>query len=210
MEDEFAMRRVRWITLVWPGLTDLWLFGGWWGLAIACSFAWLANLAIVSSFVWTDWIGAWSRVGVWVLLAVSWTVSVVLSFRQLRGNQAVLAEGDVEDLFRRAQREYLHGNWVQAEQLLSQLTSLNAGDAGARLMLVSLLRRTGQLAEAAAQLRRLEASDAAAQWQGDIARERKFLEDQLNSHQQEIAAENQTSQLDATTVVDKPATNQAA
>ena len=153
---------------------------------------------------------AWSRAGVWVLLAVGWTVSVVLSFRQLRGNQAVLAEGDVEDLFRRAQREYLHGNWVQAEQLLSQLTNLNAGDAGARLMLVSLLRRTGQLAEAAAQLRRLEASDAAAPWQGDIARERKFLEEQLNSHQQQIAAENQTSQLDATTVVDKPATNQAA
>jgi hypothetical protein len=209
MEDDFAMHRVRWITLVWPGLTDLWLFGGWWGLAIACSFAWLANLAIVSSFVWTDWIGAWSRAGVWVLLAVCWTVSVVLSFRQLRGNQAVLAEGDVQDLFRRAQREYLHGNWVQAEQLLSQLTSLNAGDAGARLMLVSLLRRTGQLAEAAAQLRRLEASDAAAPWQGDIARERKFLEEQLNSHPQQIAAENQTSQLDATTV-DKPATNQAA
>ena len=98
MEDEFAMRRVRWITLVWPGLTDLWLFGGWWGLAIACSFAWLANLAIVSSFVWTDWIGAWSRAGVWVLLAVSWTASVVLSFRQLRGNQAVLAEGDCRGL----------------------------------------------------------------------------------------------------------------
>ena len=77
-------------------------------------------------------------------------------------------------------------------------------------MLVSLLRRTGQLAEAAAQLRRLEASDAAASWQGDIARERKFLEDQLNSHQQQIAAENQTSQLDATTVVEKPTTNQAA
>ena len=123
------MRLVRWITLLWPGLTDLWLFGGWWGLAIACSFAWLANLAIVSTILWTDWIGAWSRAGVWVLLAVSWTASIVLSFRQLRGSQAALAQGDAEDLFRRAQREYLHGNWVQAEQLLSQLTSLNAGDA---------------------------------------------------------------------------------
>jgi len=204
------MRVVRWITLLWPGLTDLWLFGGWWGLAIACSFAWLANLAIVSTYLWTDWIGALSRVGVWVLLAVSWAGSVVLSFRQLRGAQSVLGHDGVEDLFRRAQREYLHGNWVQAEQLLSQLTNNDANDAGARLMLVSLLRRTGQFAEASAQLRRLEASDGAAGWQGDIARERKFLEENLNQHQQEFTSNNQNSQLDATTAVDKPTTNQAA
>jgi hypothetical protein len=210
MEDEFAMRVVRWITLLWPGLTDLWLFGGWWGLAIACSFAWLANLAIVSTFLWTDWFGAWSRAGVWVLLTVVWTMSVVLSFRQLRGNRGVLAQADSEDLFRRAQREYLHGNWVQAEQLLSQLTDNNANDAGARLMLVSLLRRTGQMAEAAAQLRRLEASDGAAAWQDDIARERTFLEKQLSDHQQGIESDSQTSQLDTTTVVDENTTNQAA
>ncbi len=117
---------------------------------------------------------------------------------------------DVEDLFRRAQREYLHGNWVQAEQLLSQLTNNDANDAGARLMLVSLLRRTGQFAEASAQLRRLEASDGAAEWQGDIARERKFLEEKLNHHQQEFTSNNPNSQLDATTAVDKPTTNQAA
>ena len=157
------MRVVRWITLLWPGLTQLWLSGAWWGLAIACSFAWLVNLAIVSTFVWTDWIGAWSRVGVWVLLAVSWAASVVLSFRQLRGAQTVLVKMVVEDLFRRAQREYLNGNWVQAEQLLSQLTNNDANDVDAQLMLVSLLRRTGQFTEASAQLRRLEASDGAAE-----------------------------------------------
>ena len=51
------MRCARWITLVWPGLTELWLAGAWWGLAIGCSFAWLVNLAVVSTFVWTELLG---------------------------------------------------------------------------------------------------------------------------------------------------------
>src|SRR5689334_3502042 len=79
-----TMRLARWITVVWPGLSQLWLAGAWWGLAIACGFAWLVNLVVVSTFVWTELITPWQRVGVWLLLVTVWTAATVLSVRQLR------------------------------------------------------------------------------------------------------------------------------
>ena len=81
-----------------------------------------------------------------------------------------------EDLFRRAGREYLTGNWIKAEQLLTHLIRLNGRDVDAQLMLAGLLRRTGQLTEASARLRRLEATDGAEKWRSEIRRERQWLE----------------------------------
>ena len=47
-------------------------------------------------------------------------------------------------------------------------------------MLASLLRRTGQLTEAADRLRRLDATDGAEKWHNEIARERQLLEEQFH------------------------------
>jgi hypothetical protein len=209
MEDGKLMHRARWITLIWPGLTELWLYGGWWGLTIACAFSWLANLAIVCTFLWTAWMGPWSRAGVWLLLIVTWTVATVLSFRQLSRNSLSIAAADLEDLFRRAQREYLHGNWVQAEQLLVRLLENNKEDIGAGLMLAGLLRRTGQLAEARARLRQLSLSDNAADWQSEINREQRFLDEMLHSHQTTQAG-NELQQRDEVRNLGDDAANQAA
>jgi hypothetical protein len=178
------MRWARWITLPVPGLTQLWLAGAWWGLAIGLGFAWLVNLAVVSTFVWTELIGPWSRVGVWVLLVMVWVPSVFLSFRQLRGAHPENGQATAEDLFRRAQREYLIGNWVKAEQLLTHLIRLNGRDVDAQLMLASLLRRTGQLTEASGRLRRLEATDGAEKWRSEIRRERQWLDELFQKHKQ--------------------------
>ena len=183
------MRRARWITLPLPGLTQLWFAGAWWGLAVGMGFAWLVNLAVVSTFVWTDLIGPWSKVGVWVLLMTVWMASVALSFRQLRGSGDENGQATAEDLFRRAGREYLIGNWVKAEQLLTQLIRLNGRDVDAQLMLASLLRRTGQLTEASGRLRRLEATDGAEKWHSEIARERQWL-DELFSGPQKTDSQN--------------------
>ena len=185
------MRWARWFTPLWPGLTQLWFSGTWWGVAVGCGFAWLLNLAVMSTLVWTEWIDPWQRLGVWVLLLLIWTASVALSFRQLLGFDPVKTAKTAEDLFRHAQREYLSGNWIQAEQLLTRLTSNNGKDVEAHLMLASLLRRTGQLAEASDRLRRLAAMDGAEKWGHEIDRERQLLEAQFN--QLQTSSENQST-----------------
>src|SRR5215475_10684356 len=176
------MRWARWITLVWPGLTQLWFSGTLWGLAVGCGFAWLVNLAVVSTFVWTELIGPWSRIGVWGLLLLAWTGSLSLSFRQLWLRDPAEIRAKAEDLFRRAQGEYLSGNWIGAERLLMEVLQLDRQDVDAQMLLVSLLRRTGQLAEAADQLRRLGATEGSEKWRSEIERERRLLEEQLRRH----------------------------
>ena len=185
MEDK-RCAVARWITLLWPGLTQLWLSGAWWGLAIGCSFAWLMNLAILSTWDWTELVSPTVRMGVWVLLGMVWLASMILSFRQLLGFAPANAAEKVEALFRRAGREYLRGNWIEAERLLGQVIQLNRHDVDARLMLASLLRRTGQTAEAAQCLRHLEAIDGAEKWRCEIERERNLLHEQLHPQQSTI------------------------
>ena len=197
-------RWARWTTIVWPGLTQLWLAGAWWGLAIGCAFAWLVNLAVVSTLVWTELIGPWSRVGVWLLLIVVWSACTWLSFRQLRdGFGAPNGSAGREDLFRHAQREYLSGNWIKSEQLLSELLGGNPHDVEANLLLASLLRRTGQLTEASGRLRKLEAMEGADKWQSELDRERKLLDEQFQNHKtsdnQSTESEIQTAQPDDST-----------
>lgn len=206
------MRWARWVTLLWPGLTQLWFSGAWWGLAIGCSFAWLVNLAIVSTFVWTELVGPWSRLGVWVLLLLVWGASLTLSFRQLLFDDPATSAAVAEDLFRRAQREYLSGNWIKAEQLLGQVVQIDGKDVDAQLMLASLLRRTGHLTEAADRLRRLAATDGAQKWLNEIARERQLLEEQF--HQPAATEIQNNTDNQSTTPKNKPdeesSANQAA
>ncbi len=196
----------RWITVVWPGLAQLWFTGAWWGLALACGFAWLVNLAVVSTFVWTELIDPWSRAGVWLLSVLVWAVSVMLSVRQLKGFDPQQAGNGGEDLFRRAGREYLSGNWIAAEQLLTQLVRSNPQDVDAQLMLASLLRRTGQLTEASQRLRKLEATEGAEKWNVEIKRERQLLDEQFHpqeTSESEVETEPSTNQ-------EEPPANQAA
>ena len=205
------MRLARWFTPLWPGLTQLWFSGAWWGLAIGVGFAWLLNLAIMSTLVWTQWIDPWSRLGVWVLLLLVWTCSVTLSFRQLWAWDPQQTAKTAEHLFRTAQREYLTGNWIKAEQLLTQLLDTNTKDIDAHLMMASLLRHTGQLAEASDRLRRLETMDGAEKWESEIARERHLLDELFN--QPENSATQQQSEQNQTTSTkpaeEKPSTKAA-
>lgn len=202
------MHRARWMMVAWPGLSQLWTSGAWWGLALGVGFAWLVNLALVSTFVWTEWIDPWSRAGVWLVLVLVWAGSVMLSVRYLRGFDPQTASNAEEDLFRRAGREYLSGNWIAAEQLLTQLVRSNPRDVDAQLMLASLLRRTGQLTEASQRLRRLEATDGAEKWIAEIKRERQLLDEQFqpqNNNEGEVAAEAESSGSD-----EEPTASQAA
>ncbi|HEY2881345.1 MAG TPA: hypothetical protein VGJ15_02905 [Pirellulales bacterium] len=209
------MRWFRWLTLVWPGLTQLWFQGSFWGLAVGCGFGWLLSFAVISSFVWAELVDPWTRIGVWLLLVLVWVLSLALSFRQLRAAEAdeTSPEHDktADELFRRAQHEYLAGNWVPAEQLLDELIKRNRKDIDSQLMLASLLRRTGQLTEAAAQLRRLEAIEGAEKWHAEIDRERKLLEEQFHPQATDPATNQAEQQNNSSTQTAKnEQSNQAA
>ena len=119
-----------------------------------------------------------------------------------------------EDLFRRAQRQYLTGNWVGSEQLLAELIRIDSQDIDAKLLLATLLRRTGQLTEASDQLRRLEATDGTEKWRSEIDRERKLLDELFHPDAEADESENQISkdnQLTDNQSTDEPtAENQAA
>jgi thioredoxin-like negative regulator of GroEL len=82
-----------------------------------------------------------------------------------------------EDLFNAAQNEYLKGNWYEAEVALNRLLDGNILDVEARLMLASLLRRTGRGDEAATQLARLSRTDGAERWRLEIARLKQHIAD---------------------------------
>ena len=66
------MRRWRWITLVWPGLPQLWFAGAWTGLALAAGFAALLNLAWVCSRLWTELLSPEIQTVIWLATGMIW------------------------------------------------------------------------------------------------------------------------------------------
>jgi len=83
---------------------------------------------------------------------------------------------DKEGLFIRAQTEYLNRHWLEAEELLLKLLACRERDAEAHLMLATLYRHTGRVAESGECLTRLERLDGGDRWAVEIARERWLLE----------------------------------
>lgn len=153
----------------------------WWrgdGKALlgALGFAAAVNLGLVSSLVWSASLPTWLLVAGWFALGAIWLGYAVHGWRLipiLRGEDGSPAR---EDLFVRAQAEYLNRHWLEAEELLHELLAEREQDAEARLMLATLYRHTGRPGEAADCLTRLERMDASQRWRVEIARERRLLE----------------------------------
>jgi len=162
------MSRAPWWTLTWPGLPALWRQGSWQGLIQAIAFALLLNTLILCTYGWSEisWVGF--RVVGWLLVGGWWGWA---AWRTGQTWHELAAAGESADVFPNAQREYLKGNWFQAEQLLMRLLQRNNSDVDARLLLVTLLRHTKRRAAAAEQLRRLEKTDGAEKWRLEIHRE---------------------------------------
>jgi thioredoxin-like negative regulator of GroEL len=135
----------------------------------------LLNLAVLGTFGWSELVAQrWLRAA-WLVLVAAWVGSVVLSLlgtgRRVSRGQADLAE----DAFEKALEHYLKGDWFQAERLLSERLCSSADDLETRLMMATLLRHTGRLEEAAAQLDLLERFEGAGKWEWEIRRERELL-----------------------------------
>ncbi len=178
------MRRTPWTACLWPGVAQLWSHGSWWGLALAIGAAAALDVLLLASFGWSELIGQNLRNTAWVVFAAAWAVAVGWSIRERR-RQAVCGAGvsparaagtaAPQDAFVEALEHYLKGDYYQAEQLLGGLIGRNARDLEARLMLATLLRHTGRVAEAAGQLDALGRLEGAEKWQFEMEEERQLL-----------------------------------
>lgn len=161
------MRSRRLLTCVWPGLAELWQQGSWSGLALAISFAVLLNGALAASLVWTDCLSDDVRFAAWAAVGSFWLLGALSAWRQTRIDR----HGSTRDLFSRAVNEYLQGNLVAAETSLEAVLRKDRRDVDARLMLVTLYRRTRRVKEARQMLQRLQSFREASKWEAEIKQE---------------------------------------
>ena len=115
------MRGVSRITYLWPGLSRLWHHGDLTALGTAIAFAVLLNLMLLASFVrpegtWNTWYGYG-----WAMLVAFWAFGVWQAARHQASSRDLPQVHNQQDLFIRAQAEYLRGRWVEAQSLLEQL-----------------------------------------------------------------------------------------
>ncbi len=167
------MRRMRWAMYLWPGLPQLWRRGSWPALAAAAAGAALLNLAVLATFGWSEAMSPrWAR-PLWFILGVGWVASAALSLAGSRRARGIATPPPGS--FEKALDYYLKGDWFQAERQLVRMLRTRADDMGGRLMLATLLRHTGRLEEAAAQLDRLTCLEGSGEWHWEVRRERELL-----------------------------------
>ncbi len=168
------MRRTPWATYLWPGLPQLWLDGAWAGLALAVAAAGLLDVLLLSTLIWVEWLSPAAVKFGWVTTGGLWIGAGI--FTNHSRAKTSLVEGEVgQDLLRRAQAEYLQGDYFQAEATLAERLARHPRDAEARLLLATLLRHTQRIDEADDQLRQLTRLETAARWQIEISGERAQL-----------------------------------
>ncbi|HEX3869144.1 MAG TPA: hypothetical protein VHV77_01780, partial [Pirellulales bacterium] len=138
--------------IAWPGLPQVWRRGSLRALAVACLFGAFLNALVLGSFVWDEVASprvlhvAWSvAIGFWVAAAL---------FSAQKWPSVLEAPPPVsrQDLFPEALGQYLQGNWFGAEALCRRVLRLQDRDAEARLMLATVLRRTGRKVDALQEL----------------------------------------------------------
>jgi hypothetical protein len=169
------MRRMRWMTYLWPGLAQLWTYGSWAGLALAVGTAVGLDLLLLVSFGWSELIGPSLRNTLWAAYGGFWIVSAIWSAKQCRHRVAAANPDPKQDVFAEALNYYLKGDYYQTEQLLEGLLKRNLRDVDARLMLATLMRHAGRFDEAKQQLDTLARFEGAGKWQWEIGRERELL-----------------------------------
>ncbi|MBW3595689.1 MAG: hypothetical protein KY475_00275 [Planctomycetes bacterium] len=164
-----------WVTCLWPGLPRLWWRGEWAGFVVAAGFAAGLNFALVATFMAPHLVNSTGRLAGCTLMIVSWLWCVRRG--AVRLSQIYGGDGRYNDeLFRRAQEEYLKGQWFEAESLLLRLVREELADVEGRLILATLYRHTRRAELAESQLRQLERYPHASRWGWEIRRERIALE----------------------------------
>lgn len=168
--------RKPWMTLLWPGFPQLWVRGSWAALAAAVAAGGVLNAALLGTLVWNELLPDGLRSALWLVVGLVWAAGAIytLFFKPEHSPHQCFDPSD--DPFPKAVVEYLRGNWYETERALGALVRYDVRDVQARLLLASLLRRTGRLEEAGRQLDTLARFEAADKWQLEIERERQQIQ----------------------------------
>ena len=178
---------------LWPGLRSLWLQGSWTSLAIAVASAWMLCGLLAITLVWTQVATSATRNGGWIVISLVWIISALWSHRADRKKEQLTTDNGLsqgQDLFSEAISEYLKGNYLEAEQRTRSIIAGSPRDAEARLLLATLLRRTGRTDEACGQLRRLAKLETASNWHCEIERELAMIESAITKQQAQTNTAN--------------------
>lgn len=181
------MRRLNWLRCLWPGLTRLGSRGEWLALSSALVFAGLLQVAVTVTFFWPAAVNPRSVQVIWLVLATVWITGLWSGYDDLAAATRRFSNERLQDLFIRAQGEYLRGNWWTAQTLLEQLLALDRADVEAQLMLAALYRHTERPEVARRRLRFLERLAGADVWRLEIEKERMLLE-RLDAESDELPA----------------------
>jgi hypothetical protein len=137
---------------------------------MAIAFTVLLNAALLATF-WdlpaVPNLPTWAMpVAAWVLVLGFWVLATWL------GRIPHVAQtAELDELFRNAQSQYLKGHWLEAETQLRNLLAGQPADVEGRLLLASVFRRTGRLADATRLLNDLKGDVSAGRWQWEIQSE---------------------------------------
>lgn len=177
---------------MWPGLPRLWLRGDWNALTGAVLFAGALNLTLIHAFLWPLWLPLPSPLWLWSILFLVWTAAAWFGWKQIPDlllvPTGVQLEAGKPDFLTDAQAAYLKGHWEETELLLRRQLRNYPDDIAAGLMLATMLRHQGKLAEARRQLSDVRGWDAAQHWDFEIQRE----SDAINQWQPEEPNESAT------------------
>ena len=162
---------------LWPGLPAAWMRGRVCSLLIALGFAVVLEVALLTSVVWPLWLGRNTVAVVWFCVVVYWLIGALPFFVRGTLGSRDLNFGNRQrlDLFRQAQREYLRGDWFQAEQRLHGLLAADETDVVVQLMLASLYRRIDRPERAERHLDLVAQYDQPGKWQWEVSQQRRQL-----------------------------------
>lgn len=187
------MRVSYWLTCLWPGLPRLWWRGDWRALLTAISFAFVLNVWLAAVALWPEWLPPEGVAAGWCTLLGVWVAFVWSGWRSREQVRQSLSARGPEDLFIRAQQEYLQRHWFEAESLLGQLITEHHRDVDAHLMLATLYRHTQRGERAREALDQLERMEGAEKWAFEIAQERRRLAGAAESPEAGPASGSETS-----------------
>jgi hypothetical protein len=166
--------RIGWVLYLWPGLVQLRRRGSRAGLAVAVGMAVVLNLVLLGTLGWSELLAPAIRSGLWIFVGALWLGMVALTAGWDATPLGTEKPPD-DNLFLEARDYYLKGSWFEAERSLKAALERNERDLDCRLLLATLLRRTGRGDEAGRELDLLERLEGSARWQSEIAAERKLL-----------------------------------
>lgn len=174
----------RWLCLI-PGLAPAWLVGQPLGLIELLAFTLILNSLFIATWVWPQWGPAWLVWSGWLCCAVFWVVSAIHAQWRLPKWLGTTPKVPLRDFFVEAQREYLKGNWFDAEALLTKRLTECPDDIEAALLLAGVFRRTNRWNQCSTCLMQIRLRESAALWLLEIEREQQLLQRELDSDLQE-------------------------